>query len=251
VAPAAVTGWTAAAAPPPLPPGACQVWWARPARARDRHLLLLDDAERERRARLRHAADRDRFTVGCALLRSLLGRLTGVAPALVEVDRTCPDCDRPHGKPTPRDAANLDCSVSHGGDLVVVAVARGVRIGVDVEEIRPDGDVDLVASRALAPAELASLAGMSAADRRRGFYTYWTRKEAVLKAMGAGLRVAPDQVTVSPLVEPPRVLGFADCALTPLSPGERYAACLAALGGELTSVAEFDATELLVDRVVG
>lgn len=245
--------WVVPSAPPSLPPQHCHVWWAEPAQARDAHLRLLDAGERGRRDRLVRAADRARFTVGCALLRLVIAELTGIAPDAVELDRSCPDCDRPHGKPKPRQAADLECSVSHSGDRVAVAVTYGARIGVDVEQVDPDVD-DRLADRVLTAVEIAALAHMQPARRAWGFSTYWTRKEAVLKAAGFGLRVAPDQVTVSAPADQPRLLEAGDPALAgsaltlyALHAGEGYAAALAAVDGELVSVPEFDAGPLLED----
>jgi len=218
---------------------------------RDAHLLLLDDGERGRRARLRHAADRDRFTVGSATLRLVLGHLSGVAAHRVQVDRSCPDCDQPHGKPVPSNAGDLECSVSHSGDRVVVAVTHRTRIGVDVERIESHVDHRLI-DRVLAPCEAAVLRGLPAALRARGFSTYWTRKEAILKATGSGLRVAPDQVRVSPPGAQPRLLEIADpspavgpVTLFQLSPGDGYTATLAALDSQLATVTELDAALVL------
>lgn len=248
----ASTKWISSAAPPAVRPAHCHVWWATPSLARDWHVRLLSPGEHDRRARLRQAADRDRFTVGCALLRIVVGRATGVSPAALELDRSCPDCARPHGKPRPRHAPGLDCSVSHSGDRVAVAVARCAAIGVDVEEIEPGLDVRRLADRICAPAEVASLEQLPAEDRPWGFSTTWTRKEAILKATGYGLRVAPDQVRVSSPLEPPRLLDVGDVpfpsqrvTLHRLDPGEGYAASLAALNGPLTAVTEFDAAPLL------
>jgi 4'-phosphopantetheinyl transferase len=237
---------------PVLTAGECQVWWAAPSLRRSWHASLLDAGERERLQRLRRPADRDRFTVACALLRIVLGRVTGTAPSAVRVDRTCPDCDRPHGKPVPRDAPGLTCSVSHSGGRIAVAVARSVTVGVDVEAVDPALEVGALGRRVLAPGELADLEALPAARRAWALATTWTRKEAVLKATGHGLRVPPDQVQVtSPLRTPALVavgdVPFAagDVSLYPLAAGDGYAATLAAVAGRLRSVLQLDAAPLL------
>jgi 4'-phosphopantetheinyl transferase len=245
-------GAGAAAALAALGDGECQVWWATPSLARDWHVEVLSADERARRARLRRAEDRDRFTVGCALLRVIVGGLTAVAPSAVALDRTCPDCDRPHGKPIPRDAGGLQCSVSHSGDRVVVAVHRGAAIGVDVERV-PASLEDALVVRVLRADERAALDRLDALDRRWGFATYWTRKEAILKATGQGLRVAPDLIGVSSPVDLPRVLEVDDAllprpiSLHPLRPGAGYAACVAVIGAPPTAVPELGAAPLLAE----
>ena len=78
-------------------------------------------------------------------------------------------------------------SISHSGDLVLCALGRVARIGVDVEEIRPRRNWAGLAARVLHPIELGRLRGLPEAGRWQGFYAAWTRKEALAKALGAGL----------------------------------------------------------------
>lgn len=210
---------------PPLAGNQCQVWWARPGDAREAHLALLDPVERERRAAFHRQVDRDRFTVGAALLRLVVAGHAGADPAALAVDRSCAHCGRPHGKPD-APGTGLAVSVSHAGDRVAVACGRFPHVGVDVEE-RSDAAAEELAGRVLAPGESAGTGG---------FFTYWTRKEAVLKATGDGLRVPMTEVVVSAPDEPPAVLGFAPrpelvgrFAMATLHPGEGYAAALAVL----------------------
>jgi 4'-phosphopantetheinyl transferase len=106
-------------------------------------LELLDDRERSRVARCATEADRGRMLLGAALLRAAAGTLLGVPPEELRVDRTCTDCGRGHGRPTILDA-DLDVSVSHSGQVVVVAtLIGGGRVGVDVERVcdRPVAEV--------------------------------------------------------------------------------------------------------------
>jgi 4'-phosphopantetheinyl transferase len=59
--------------------GTVHVWWARRLDASDRQAGLLDDTERQRWAAYRRDEDRERFLVGCALAKTVLGR-GGVRP---------------------------------------------------------------------------------------------------------------------------------------------------------------------------
>ena len=242
---------TGPASPPDLARDGCQVWWATPSLARERHVRLLSADELERRARYRREADRDRFTVGCALLRTLLGAFSGVLPEAVSIDRTCPDCGQPHGKPMARGAGTLQCSVSHSGDRVVVAISERSAIGVDVEQVPAEIHAGLAES-VLRVDERAALDRMATSDRARGFATYWTRKEAILKATGDGLRIAPDLLGVSSPLAPPALLDVDASAGLPravtlhaLTPGADYAATLAVIGDPPSSVLELQAAELL------
>jgi 4'-phosphopantetheinyl transferase len=238
-----------------LAAGEVQVWWAHRRQLRPHHVALLDAGEQGRRDLLAHDADRHLFTLGCATVRTVLGSLLDVAPGAVRLDRTCPDCDRPHGRPVPRHAGDLDCSVSRSGDHVAVAVTRGVRVGVDVERVLPVPGLDRLVTQVLARTELAAWRRCPAP--LRDFYTYWTRKEAVLKATGWGLRVAPDRLAVSAPGVPARVLAASGLPIAPdrvrlhdLRAPAGYAAAVAILGNAVTEVAERDAAPLLADAPV-
>jgi 4'-phosphopantetheinyl transferase len=232
-----------------LASGRCQVWWAGPADARADHLGLLDDAEAARHARLRRAPDRDRFVVAAALLRTVVSGHLGCRPAEVVVDRTCARCGQPHGKPAVP-GSGLEVSLSHSGDRVVLAVTRSGPVGVDVEQVTRDVDIDGMAGQVLAPAERAVLAGLPDEARRPAFFTSWTRKEAVVKATGDGLNTALASVEVSPPDRPAELFAYPEKRVTgarmaDLAAGDGYAACLAVLGELRLPVDARDGRELL------
>ncbi|MGW0872699.1 4'-phosphopantetheinyl transferase superfamily protein [Streptomyces sp. NPDC002740] len=97
-------------------------------------------------------------------------------------------------------------SVTHSGALVGVAVRRGGEVGLDVEESHGDMDVDSAARVALSDPELAALYARPAAERPLAFLRTWTRKEAVLKALGVGLSVPLRELELSPPDKPPTIL---------------------------------------------
>jgi len=192
--------------------GTTEVWWARRQDASPRLSGLLDRAERERWVAYRRDADRDRFLVGCGLAKTVIAACTGRRPAEVTFDRTCRQCGKPHGKPAVR-GGELEFSVAHSGDLVAVAVATAP-VGVDVEQLeeRPrklgGGDPDALARLVLAEEERAALASVHPAGRARAFLVAWTRKEAVTKAKGDGLRVPFSEVVVATHAGQSRLVGW-------------------------------------------
>jgi 4'-phosphopantetheinyl transferase len=217
----------------------CAVWWAAPAHAGAGHLRLLDPAERARREALRQPADRDRFTAAAALLRLVVGRLTGLAPERVPVERGCARCGRPHGRPR-IPGHDVHVSISHSGQRVAVATGP-VPVGVDVEEVRPIAFDDLGA-HTLGPGEQAGDVGE--------FFTYWARKESAVKATGDGLAVPLSGVLVSRPDEPARLLDYRTrpelvATMRDLSAGARYAAALTVLAAEPVQVTEHEAGDLL------
>ncbi len=179
--------------------GSCRVWVAHVSFETSALVPELDAIEQARRARLHRVADRDRFTAAAVLLRRAAATELGVAPHDVVIDRTCDTCGRPHGRPTIGLAdgtdPGLDVSVTHAGSFVAVAVSTMGRVGVDIETITRDHR-ELI-EIACAPEERDSI--RSGGD----FAVVWTRKEAVLKALGSGLRRPPSDVVTSPPDRPP------------------------------------------------
>jgi 4'-phosphopantetheinyl transferase len=220
--------------------GSAAVWWARRQDAAPKLAGLLDAAERERWADFRRDADRDRFAVGCALAKTVIAACTGRRPAEVSLDRTCRQCGRPHGKPS-AGPGDPELSVAHSGDLVAVAMAAAP-VGVDVEQVdgRPHqvggGDPDSLARRVLAEPERAALAAVDPSGRARAFLVAWTRKEAVTKATGDGLRVPFGDVVVAADAAGPRVIAWpypadpGNVSLLDLDAAPGYVAALAVLG---------------------
>lgn len=230
------------------------MWWADPGRVRPEHLALLDEQETARWARLRRDEDRNRLATGVTLTRLVVGRHLGLPPESVPVTRACPECAAPHGKPRVLGAVaggpDWQLSVSHSGALVALAVCRGVTVGVDVEFVDPAVDVEVLAEGVLSPDEWAGLD--RAPDPRIGLLRYWTRKEAVLKATGDGLRVPMRDLTVTAPTDPPALLrwrgrpGIEDrVAMTDLRPGPDHVASLAVLDAPAPLVRHRDGMTLL------
>ena len=172
--------------PVELTPHECCVWWATIAEAGPHLEPLLSGQERERWGAYVEADDRLRFLTGAALLRRAAAGCLSVSPSRLRVDRTCERCGAQHGKPRLPEHPAFDVSVSHAGEHVVVALARGPRIGVDVEPVR-DVEVDELARSAFTSVEAAELAALPPGERVHAFFALWTRKESIVKALGVGI----------------------------------------------------------------
>ncbi|MGH2369197.1 MAG: 4'-phosphopantetheinyl transferase family protein, partial [Chloroflexota bacterium] len=130
-------------------------------------------------------------------------------------------------------------NVSHSAELAIVAVARGRDVGVDVERLRGDLEVEQLAARYFSTEEAAAIRAAPPAVRHRRFFACWTRKEAFVKARGQGLSLAFDQFTVSVEPDAPAALlrtrwdarEAGRWALRDLAAGGGYAAAIAVEGG--------------------
>lgn len=196
---------------------------------------ILAPDERERADRFRFEIDRRRSVVGRGYLRSLLGRILGSPPDKLEFEydefgKPCLSAKHPA----------LQFNLSHSGNLVLIAIAWGRAVGVDVERIRTDLELDEIAARFFSANECKLLASLVGPARYLAFFTCWTRKEAYLKARGIGLSSPLDQFDVSflPHEEPRLLVTRNDPAeakrwrLAALDPSSDYAAALAVAGDQ-------------------
>jgi 4'-phosphopantetheinyl transferase len=171
-APAAAAGGPAA--------GCAEVWIAD-LDAIDADPALADEEERRRAAKLATPVLQRRFLATRTVLRRLLAGYLGTAPGALRF------AYGPHGKPRLAVDGGLHFNLSHAQGLAAFAFTRAGDIGVDVEVIRPLAHLDGMARRCLTPAELRGWWGLAVEDRVAAFFRAWTRKEAVLKALGAGV----------------------------------------------------------------
>nr|WP_174076876.1 4'-phosphopantetheinyl transferase superfamily protein [Rhizobium rhizogenes] len=117
---------------------------------------------------------------GWIAVRGVVGAMLDIPPNDVKIIRA------PNGKPSVH--AGPGISISHAGDIAIVAFSSEMTIGVDVEQI--DGAAPFLPTimRTLAPSELEYLNG-HADERAKFLIRAWTRKEATAKVFGSGLSV--------------------------------------------------------------
>ena len=163
----------------------------------------LSAAECRRAARFLRQDDRLRYEQTCARRRFLLASRLGIPPGDVDI------VVGPHGKPAlaPGSPVDLRFNTSHCEEFAVLALAVGCEVGVDIEAVRPAGDLDAIAVKVFSDAERSAYLGLEASGRPLAFYQGWTRKEAFTKAVGRGLTLPLDgfDMSLGP-DEPARIL---------------------------------------------
>lgn len=238
-------GW----GPPPagpiaIPPDEVHVWRVRldpPAAVLARLEPLLAPDERARASRFRFPEHRRAFVAGRGAQREILARYTGVPPASLAYAVS------PHGKLSLVDPGGIRFNVSNAGALALVAVARDRELGVDLEALKPMPDGIDIARRFFSAPENAVFAALPEGEREAAFFRCWTRKEAVVKAVGEGLSMPLDRFDVAfGAGEDARILAWrGDAALADrwrllaLEPGDGYVGALA-MDGNRASLRRFD-----------
>ena len=167
------------------------------------HDALLTAGERERCARFHFERDRRIGVATRALVRTVLSRYAGVAPAAWQF------AAGEHGKPHvahPALDVPLHFNLAHTAGLVVCAVSTAhERLGVDAEALDRAAAGDDIATRYFTAAEVRALQALPAADRPRAFLVQWTLKESYMKARGLGLALPLDQFSFEHGEAAPRV----------------------------------------------
>ena len=144
----------------------------------------LSDSEQARADSIRHPRAKAQFIRGRAVLRSALALRLGCLPADVPL-RISPD-----GKPfldAAEIGAELHFNMSHTDGFALFALASRP-IGVDIEAADPKRDCDGLVRRFFTPVEQTEYFGLAAHRRPAAFLRGWTCKEALLKAIGSGVR---------------------------------------------------------------
>lgn len=154
---------------------------------------FLNPREQQRLLNLRQPDDRQRYITARALLKSLVSNLTGKAPRHIDIQQRCPDCGGYHGQPTLPNTG-LSLSISHSGDWVVVAAARGCRIGVDIDQLGRLDKPERMVNYILHADEKQRLRAQQAKLNSEILIRHWVPKEACLKAVGTGLRIPPSSI---------------------------------------------------------
>ncbi|HVI08656.1 MAG TPA: 4'-phosphopantetheinyl transferase superfamily protein [Candidatus Binatia bacterium] len=159
----------------------------------ERWLKLLSPDELVRASRFHFDRDRQRYAAGRAWLRNILAAYTGRDPAELKFSysrKEKPSLNQPENNP-------VMFNVSHSGSVALLGFTRRREIGVDIEEIRANSDLDAIARRFFSGCEQQDFFPLPAEKRVPAFFRIWTRKEAYIKATGDGLSLPLSQFDVS------------------------------------------------------
>jgi len=148
---------------------------------------LMNRSERARSDGFHFDVDRNRFVATRGALRRILSRYAPVEPEQWQFGTNA--FGRPHIAGPAHDVDGLTFNLSHTARMIVVAVGRHCRLGVDAETTAQPAVGLEIADRFFAADEARDLREQPPHLRQRRFMEYWTLKEAYTKARGEGLSV--------------------------------------------------------------
>lgn len=143
---------------------------------------VLSADEQARAARFTFPLHQHRFIAARSILRTLLGRYTNQPPEKIVFTYS------QYGKPSlAENKAAIYFNLSHTHELALYAIGLEEKIGVDIEHIQTDKEVEKIAARFFSPYENQQLDQLTADKKITTFFQLWACKEAFIKAVGEGL----------------------------------------------------------------
>ncbi|WP_346779739.1 4'-phosphopantetheinyl transferase superfamily protein [Streptomyces sp. S3(2020)] len=142
---------------------------------------------------------RARYAASRRLLKSAAAAALGVRPAELELTYG------PTGRPSLRGFDQIDISLSHTGDLLLVGLTSRGLIGVDVELAARQLYRRSLKRHICTPQESRDLERLPQEDRNVNLVRLWTLKEAYSKAIGQGMAFRFTEFGFGPGDKPVRV----------------------------------------------
>ena len=183
--------------PLPLPEDEVQLWRIdldaiRGDESRWQKVLASDELIRA--AHFHYSHDRQRYLASRGLLRIILASYLATDPNDLRFSYS--KKKKPSLGPGYANTG-VTFNISHSGGIALFAFTRRRDVGVDVEQVRHNSDLEAIARRFFSEHEQSQLANLPCEERVDAFFRCWTRKEAYLKAKGEGLSLPLSQFDVS------------------------------------------------------
>lgn len=88
--------------------------------------------------------------------------------------------------------ANIDFNISHSGNCIVCAIAKDLKLGIDIEEIKYNDLSDY--KIAMTDEQWQNI--FESPSPHSKFFKYWTIKESVIKAEGKGMSIPLNELSI-------------------------------------------------------
>jgi len=184
-----------------LAPGSVDLFIVDPATVGDSRISAsLTPAEQEQAKRFRFEKDARHWRACRTALREILGEALSIDPAAITLEFG------EFGKPLlPPPRADLHFNLSHCHNLALIALCREGPVGVDIEPANRGKSLLGCEDAFCHPDEIKGLPEQLVM-RSILLLRYWTAKESILKALGTGLSLAPQSVSINSFIQ----TGFSD-----------------------------------------
>ncbi len=206
---------------------------------------VLSENENKRAKGFFFEKDMINFVISHAILRIILSIYVGVDPKIIQFSYGR------YGKPFLADGSNgkkINFNLSHSGDAALVGITCNNLIGVDIEKMCDDTDVDAIMEMFFPELEAVLLRKYDDYERNKLFFISWTCKEAFTKAMGEGLNYPFKRLHMPGLHGKSNFFvyshGSSNWSLIKLSPYPDHVAAVA-VEGERKAVKCWDSDDLL------
>jgi len=152
----------------------------------DRLWQLLSEDERSRCDRFKFAHLRRNFVAARANLRLILSQVLHCKAADIEFEYS--DRGKPYLRNQPTDQ-HIHFNLAHSQNIVIYAVCRDRQVGIDLEYINLNVNVESIANRYFSETEQKIIQCLSITPQEQylAFYRAWVLKEAYGKATGQGI----------------------------------------------------------------
>lgn len=152
---------------------------------------LLSPDEIQRAYRLKTNLHQTRFIIAHGILRKIISFYVNLLPDQLIFQYST------YQKPyLPSPYTDLQFNMSHSHDYAAFAITQHAAIGIDIEKILPIQHQE-IANRYFSQKENLAISALAKAEQSYAFYRIWSRKEAIIKAIGKGLSMPLDSFTVA------------------------------------------------------
>lgn len=164
-------------------PDEVHVWAASLARVKDDiyyFSAILSKDECERADSFKDAQNKLLYICARGILRCILARYLGTTPQSIEFIYGL------WGKPGLLMEKPIHFNISHSRDYVLFALTRDYEVGIDIEFIDKQFELESLVTFIFSSYELDYWRQLSLKHRAEYFFKIWTCKEAYLKSLGKG-----------------------------------------------------------------
>ncbi len=141
----------------------------------------------------------DRYIISHGILRSILTYYIDQSPSGLEL------INNTHGKPFLKNST-IEFNMSHSRNMVCYVIAFNNKVGVDIEFYNTTIDVIGMLELVFTKKEVELIKSLDIDEQYNTFYKLWTKKEALVKAVGKGLSYPINTIEVIKLLSGQNIL---------------------------------------------